>query len=656
MSATRLVTLGTLGGTIITDTGVTASITQGLGGTGQLIKQGPGTLSLGASSYTGGTDIQDGTLAGFDNSFGSGNIEDDGAIIISQPQNGTLTNIITGTGSFTKYGPGVLTIAGAQSYSGMTDIQSGELRPGAAQILSPNSAFTVDPGATLNMAGYNQTIGQLTNNGTVSLAGAKPGAVLTVSGDYTGTGVLSTTINLGGNGSETDKLVVGQNVSGTTLMEVNNQDGLGALTTGSGIEEVQVGGTSTTQAFTLAGQHVDAGAYQYRLYKGDLYGKGNNWYLRSTLPLDPPNPEPVTPTPISVTPAPTPVTPAPMPVTPAPTPVTPAPTPVTPAPTPETPAPVVITYRTAVPLYSALVGELQQADLMMLSNFHQRVGETPETSNSMTWMRAIGGKVDVKADGEATPHSNGYLAGFQIGSDIYSGHGWRVGGYFGYLHGNMNVSGFEDGTIGGAGSSRMNNEYLGIYGTHTWQDGAYLDLVLQGGYQRTDLSPQGDTSEGLSSKSGSASAEVGKPFALGNTNWSIEPEGQVVRQWLSVNNAYISGYTTVHQRRTNGWLFRAGSRLVNNSDTRWGQLSTYTRVNFYYAPNGASLTDFDTADADTTLRTASQYASLELAAGGTLSVSRRTNIYGEVGHVWSVGGGAAVKQSIEGTMGIRVNW
>lgn len=293
---------------------------------------------------------------------------------------------------------------------------------------------------------------------------------------------------------------------------------------------------------------------------------------------------------------------------------------------------------------------------MMVGNFHRRVGETPVAGSSMSWMRAIGGKVDVKAGGTTTPHSDGYLAGFQAGSDVYRGHGWRVGGYFGYLHGKMNVSGFAGGLYNGVGNNRMNNEYLGVYGTKVWQNGAYLDLVLQGGYEHTDISPVGDTSNGLSSHSGLVSAEVGKPFALGSSSWSIEPEGQVVRQWLSVNDAHISGSTTVHQRRMNSWLFRAGPRLVNNASTRWGQLESYTRVNFDYAPNGAVLTSFSTPAATTTVRASGQYASLELAAGGTLAISRRTNLYGEVGHVWSVGGSTDVKQAVEGTMGVRVSW
>jgi fibronectin-binding autotransporter adhesin len=57
---------------------------------------------------------------------------------------------------------------------------------------------------------------------------------------------------------------------------------------GNGIEVItaQNGATTTAQttkdAFALAGGHVDAGAYEYRLYAADAAGAGENWFLRST--------------------------------------------------------------------------------------------------------------------------------------------------------------------------------------------------------------------------------------------------------------------------------------------------------------------------------------------------------------------------------------
>ncbi len=95
---------------------------------------------------------------------------------------------------------------------------------------------------------------------------------------------------LGGSNSLSDRLVLsgpGASASGNTTLRITNLGGLGALTTGNGIEVVSArnGATTTAQttrdAFTLANGHVDAGAYEYRLYAADAQGAGENWYLRS---------------------------------------------------------------------------------------------------------------------------------------------------------------------------------------------------------------------------------------------------------------------------------------------------------------------------------------------------------------------------------------
>ena len=629
LSATRAVTLDAGGGTVDTDGNDTA-LSQGITGLGVLTKIGAGRLALnGAGSYTGGTDVDageldlgngaalgtgpltmaDGTTLGFT----AGGLNVANPVVLSGPVGPTidtgsnaetLSGAITGAGGFTKQGSGTLIASGAGSYSGATELAAGTLQAGAANSFSPNSAYTVDPGATMNLAGYDQKIGALNNAGTVSLAGSMPGTVLTVAGDYIGdNGLLRISTALGADTSLTDELVVDGNVSGATTLQVTNAGGLGALTTGNGIEVVQVGGTSTASAFQLMGTHVDAGAYQYYLYQGGA-GDSNDFFLRSDT-AGPPDP---------------------------------------------------VAYRTAVPVYSALAGEVQQAGLTMLGNFHQRMGETPSNGDSQTWGRVIGGNINIHQDGQADARSNGTLAGFQIGSDLWRGDGWRVGGYFGYLRGNMDVSGFAGGVVGQAGTNQSNSYFLGAYGTHIWQDGSYLDLVLQQGFENTSLCPYGDGCNTVGSSSTIVSAEAGKHFALGSSGWAIEPQAQAIYQWVNLDNAEISGDTRVHQSRDNGWLFRVGPRLTDQVNTGLGPLAFYVRTNFYYAPNGASLTTFSTPAASTTLRESGQYASFELAGGGTLMISRRVNLYTEIGHVWGVGGGADVGSTVEGSIGLRVNW
>ncbi|MDR2310755.1 MAG: autotransporter outer membrane beta-barrel domain-containing protein [Brucellaceae bacterium] len=111
---------------------------------------------------------------------------------------------------------------------------------------------------------------------------------LTVKGNYTGdNGVLSLDTVLGGDNSNTDRLVVTGDTSGQTKVIVKNIGGEGAQTI-NGIEVINVGGKSEGE-FTLLGnynfngkQAVVGGAYAYQLYQGGVANPADgNWYLRS---------------------------------------------------------------------------------------------------------------------------------------------------------------------------------------------------------------------------------------------------------------------------------------------------------------------------------------------------------------------------------------
>ncbi|MBU1359770.1 MAG: hypothetical protein KJ901_13570, partial [Gammaproteobacteria bacterium] len=287
-------------------------------------------------------------------------------------------NIAVGTSfsrdlALNKRGVGALQMNGVSTYAGPTAVEGGTLRAGAANVFSPNSAHAVSAGATLDLAGFNQTLQSLTNSGTVSTVGSAPGTALTVTGAYVGNGgVLRLGTALGDSASATDRLVLdgaGASASGTTTVQITNLGGLGAPTTGNGIEVIAArnGATTTAQttqnAFTLAngngvavpkgtpvlqattavGGHVDVGAFEYRLYAADANGAGESWYLRNNVPA-------------AAAPVGGGATALGFPALPA-----------------------VTAYRSEVPLYASVAGQLRQGGLAMLSNRHQRIGDDEPT-------------------------------------------------------------------------------------------------------------------------------------------------------------------------------------------------------------------------------------------------------------------------------------
>ncbi|WP_213994218.1 autotransporter outer membrane beta-barrel domain-containing protein, partial [Sodalis sp. dw_96] len=85
-----------------------------------------------------------------------------------------------------------------------------------------------------------------------------------------------------------ERLVVGGDTSGDTLVSVNNAGGSGAQTV-DGIELISVGGASNGE-FIQSGRIV-AGAYDYTLERGTDVNAAN-WYLNSSTAAPAPGPSP----------------------------------------------------------------------------------------------------------------------------------------------------------------------------------------------------------------------------------------------------------------------------------------------------------------------------------------------------------------------------
>jgi autotransporter-associated beta strand protein len=184
-----------------------------ISGAGTLAKMGAGVLTLsGPGTYTGATSVNAGTLqagaanvfsqasaytissgavlnlANFSNSIGSlagsGNVTL-GSAALTTGNDGTSTTFsgaIGGTGGLTKVGGGALTLSGASTYTGATNINAGVLNV-TGSIAS--QTLTVNSGGTLSGSG---TIGDPLINAGGTLAPGDPNAgpgTLTIVGPLT---------------------------------------------------------------------------------------------------------------------------------------------------------------------------------------------------------------------------------------------------------------------------------------------------------------------------------------------------------------------------------------------------------------------------------------------------------------------------------------
>lgn len=521
----------------------------------------------------------------------------------------------TGAAGFNKLGAGSLTMRGLNTYAGATVITAGTLRAGVAGAFSAASAHTVANGATLDTAGLNQTVASLDNAGTVSLLGAAPGSRLTVTGAYVGqSGVLRIGTALGNSVSLSDRLVLdgaGASASGSTTLQITNLGGLGAQTTGDGIEVISAlnGATTTAQttrdAFSLAGGHVDAGAYEYRLYAADANDAGESWFLRSSA--------------LAVGPT--------------------------------TPA-----YRVEVPMFAALPEQLRLGNTVMLGNLHQRIGDGAGSgAERQSWARLISAERTVAQGGDVSPRSQGRLHGLQAGIDLWAQPGWRAGLYVGQLNGDMSVRGFASGIANQAvGSNRLRSHYFGAYATYRHPDHFYVDTVLQGGRHRYGVSPLAASASHGKGDSLLASVEVGRGYPLAS-GWMLEPQLQFIHQRIDLDGVGISG-ADVQQNTRHRWTVRAGLRVKGELSTSAGRLQPYARLNLYRSSKGWDVTRFTGPAGTTDVASGTGGVSAELAAGATLALSAATSLYGEIGTVGAASGNAQHSGGLNGAVGVQVRW
>jgi outer membrane autotransporter protein len=623
-----------------------------INGTGKLVVDSDATVLRSASTYSGGTDLKRGRLDVGDNAaLGTGTLSmDDGttlgfiadglnlanAIQLTGTQDPivdtgafseTLSGAIAGTGLLTKQGTGTLTLSGTNTYTGATNVAGGILRAGAADSFSAGSAHTVAAGAALDLAGFNQTIASMNNSGIVSLPGATAArTTLTVRGPWVGQGgALQVGLAQGAGGVVSDRLVLdgaAAVASGRTTVQVANTGLLGAMTSGNGVEVVTAlnGGTTTAHttkdAFSLAGGHVDAGAFEYRLYAADATGAGENWYLRSEA--------------LTANPA-----------------------------APGAPAVSVPTYRSEVPQYGALPEQLRMGNFVMLSNLHQRVGDDAgqgaDGTGRQAWARVISADRTVSQSGAVSPGSDGRLNGFQAGTDLWAAPAWHAGVYVGQLDGDMRVNGFASGIANLAvGSNDLRSQYLGAYTTYHREGGFYADTVLQAGHHRYDVSPDLGLQSHGKGDSLLASIEVGQGFGIGS-GWVLEPQLQVMHQRIDLDDASIVG-ATVQQDSHDGWIVRAGLRVKGEMATAAGTLQPYGRVNVYRSGRGTDITRFVSPGAATDIATGTGGTSTEFAAGATLALTAATSLYGEIGKLWASGGDAREDSGINGSIGVKMRW
>lgn len=263
---------GSLGGGAIVNNGTLTfnrsdAVTLGntVSGGGTFVQAGTGTITLTGlfnptgpvMINTGGLQVGNGGLLG---GLGSGNVTNNGSLIINRSNAYTLFNAISGTGSLTQAGSGTTTINTANSYTGATIITGGVLSvtalanggsnssigassSTAANLVlnggtlkftgvptSTNRLFSVGTaGGTLDASGLGASALNLTSTGSMGFNSQSGARTLTLTGTSTGNNTLAAII--GDNGGATSLTKAG---AGTWILTgTNTYTGTTTITAGT---------------------------------------------------------------------------------------------------------------------------------------------------------------------------------------------------------------------------------------------------------------------------------------------------------------------------------------------------------------------------------------------------------------------------------------
>jgi outer membrane autotransporter protein len=420
----------------------------------------------------------------------------------------------------------MLTLNGVNTYTGGTKLVDGTL------ALYGRLASGVQIGSNTRLAGTGTITGDVFNQGVIQPQINGQTSTLTIIGNYSGDNAIfaSTLAGTAPNAIVADQLAIvgaGSMASGSTTIAVSDPSGvLGQPTVGDGILLVGFsdGATGTDTAFRS--DRIAAGAYEYQLVRGGQ-SSAEDWYLRAD------NNTPAPPKPI----------------------------------TPQT------AQREEVALYPVLPTLVRQYLMSITGTLDERRGAPDNLPKErVAWARVIAQNNETNP-----PNANdgpGLKAndwGLQMGADLVradldAGH-WRMGPVI--TIGRSTGQAYNNSGSFNTGSVSLNGYSLGLNATLAMENGAYLDVLVQG-TRLTGVSANSPLGTSIQTTGWGLSGSVEGGWRLGLSDTvSLTPQAQLYGVHTQLAD---SGdlYSRIEMPNASMLVGRVGLKIAYDSDPKLG--------------------------------------------------------------------------------------
>ena len=402
------------------------------------------------------------------------------------------------------------------------DITNGTLKVGRNNAFGDDSVTTevnIGEKGTLALNNFNASVSTINNQGTLDLTSDNADKKLTVRGDYSGNGKLLVKTIWNNANSSSDVLDIQGTATGNTIVSTltgfiegdvlrqANRDIYSA-------DVVKVADTDHSGTFTGTAKTTNAGEAQ-------LAKKDANTYAWTLKALD---------------------------------------------------QNIYIEPATA---YIQMPRVNMELGYSVLDTLHQRRGEISQSPNSSVWARVSGKRLETEGRSRLDVDSSQYVA--QVGydfnrSEMQNGVPQSLSGvYFAYSRADSRFYDqyrAENGVVAAdkyTGKGKTTAANIGVYHLYRAVNDAYVDTVAQFSYLTNKYNPNLSREVRQHGWSGAVSVEGGHSFALGNSNWRLEPQTQLVYQHLKLQS-FHDGVRDVAQGSDNNLRGRIGVRLSHSKD------------------------------------------------------------------------------------------